>query len=506
MSRSSRKPVATIVSSGIAFVPAAMSPAPTPTQHQVPGLRAPAGVPATAQGFARVLDQVAPSRSEAPAEVMDAAPASSRPDRTAPPDATSSRRGGADEARMPPAEATPPPREGAGATAAAATSPARTATGVKTPRPDSPETEPGTPDAATMAAAFAGNGPAPIPTLPGLPPTTPALPTNPDSAAAGEMAAQAPAPAIEGAIPTGLTAPSPVPAEGSQPSPGEEALATGAPMPCPGLPSGPGRPGPDMAARPARAPRGSGGADRAQAGADPSAAAQSPSGSARPVEIARPAGPGQTNFPPAQEDPASGSRFEIGSVAPVPGAPSRLDPAVVPVPQPGPGMTAPPTFSPAPGSAAYAATAPSLAGQIVPGLVTMGVQPAAGGAPARLSVALRPLELGRLDIAVERGRDGGARIHVLAERPETLALLQRDAAILVAALEQAGLGGTGGTLDLGLARQESGQSGGAAAGGEGQGGQAPAGRGQGQDKRGRPASPPQHSGSRSLRGLLDIAL
>ncbi|WP_165943500.1 flagellar hook-length control protein FliK [Roseicella aquatilis] len=142
----------------------------------------------------------------------------------------------------------------------------------------------------------------------------------------------------------------------------------------------------------------------------------------------------------------------------------------------------------------------------MPGLVTMGVQPAAGGAPARLSVALRPLELGRLDIAVERGRDGGARIHVLAERPETLALLQRDAAILVAALEQAGLGGTGGTLDLGLARQESGQSGGAAAGGEGQGGQAPAGRGQGQDKRGRPASPPQHSGSRSLRGLLDIAL
>ncbi|WP_270938780.1 flagellar hook-length control protein FliK, partial [Falsiroseomonas oryzae] len=69
-----------------------------------------------------------------------------------------------------------------------------------------------------------------------------------------------------------------------------------------------------------------------------------------------------------------------------------------------------------------------------------------------LSLTLEPAELGRVEVAVERS---GAEAHVSlrAERPETLALLQRDRAELERALSDAGLsGGAGGgpSLSFGL--------------------------------------------------------
>jgi Meckel syndrome type 1 protein len=57
-----------------------------------------------------------------------------------------------------------------------------------------------------------------------------------------------------------------------------------------------------------------------------------------------------------------------------------------------------------------------------------------------------------VEIHIERGADGAAAsVQVLAERPETLALLQRDARDLDRTLAQAGIAVAGGGLQFGLA-------------------------------------------------------
>ncbi|MFQ3623701.1 MAG: flagellar hook-length control protein FliK [Acetobacteraceae bacterium] len=87
--------------------------------------------------------------------------------------------------------------------------------------------------------------------------------------------------------------------------------------------------------------------------------------------------------------------------------------------------------------------------QIAPVLVAL-VQ-GGEGAPDRLTVLLEPEELGRIEIAVDRDSDRRVSIAVLAERAETLHLLQRDASLLDRALAQAGVGAEGRSLafDLG---------------------------------------------------------
>jgi flagellar hook-length control protein FliK len=83
--------------------------------------------------------------------------------------------------------------------------------------------------------------------------------------------------------------------------------------------------------------------------------------------------------------------------------------------------------------------------------VTIALALGAGQAP-RLTVALEPETLGRVEIRIERGTDGeAASVQVLAERPETLALLQRDSRDLDRALAQAGISVSSGGLQFGLA-------------------------------------------------------
>ena len=95
-----------------------------------------------------------------------------------------------------------------------------------------------------------------------------------------------------------------------------------------------------------------------------------------------------------------------------------------------------------------------LSAQVAPAVLTMGVSPGADGGPGRLTLAIRPAELGTLQIIAERTEDKTARIAVLAERPETLQLLVRDAPTLEAALRAAGVGEDGGlSLTFGLASQ-----------------------------------------------------
>ena len=121
---------------------------------------------------------------------------------------------------------------------------------------------------------------------------------------------------------------------------------------------------------------------------------------------------------------------------------------------------------------------PPLSAQLAPAVLSMGVVPGADGGPGRLTVAIRPAELGTLQIITERAEDGTARIAVFAERPETLQLLVRDAPTLETALRAAGVDEGGGlSLTFGLANQGPGDGAGDA---RGDASQAP-GRGDGAD-------------------------
>ena len=99
---------------------------------------------------------------------------------------------------------------------------------------------------------------------------------------------------------------------------------------------------------------------------------------------------------------------------------------------------------------------------------------AKGAAPSRLIVALRPQELGAVQVSVEQITGGPAQVQILAERPETLALLHRDRAALEQALQAAGLSLSSEGVSLRLAEPGQFEGGaarhgaaGSAAGGEG---------------------------------------
>jgi flagellar hook-length control protein FliK len=68
----------------------------------------------------------------------------------------------------------------------------------------------------------------------------------------------------------------------------------------------------------------------------------------------------------------------------------------------------------------------------------------------RFEIRLEPEDLGRVEVRLEIGDDGAVQAHLVVDRVETLALLQRDAKTLEGAFEQAGLKPTEGGIDLTL--------------------------------------------------------
>jgi flagellar hook-length control protein FliK len=68
----------------------------------------------------------------------------------------------------------------------------------------------------------------------------------------------------------------------------------------------------------------------------------------------------------------------------------------------------------------------------------------------RISIKLQPPELGRIDVRLDLGTDGRVQAVILAERPATLEILQRDARDLERALNNAGLDAGNGGLSFGL--------------------------------------------------------
>jgi hypothetical protein len=76
-------------------------------------------------------------------------------------------------------------------------------------------------------------------------------------------------------------------------------------------------------------------------------------------------------------------------------------------------------------------------------------------APAPSEIAEVPSPFPAIEVAIDRSR-GEAAIRVTAERPETLALLQRDARDLERALSDAGFGERGPVLSFSLSQGGSG--------------------------------------------------
>ncbi len=70
------------------------------------------------------------------------------------------------------------------------------------------------------------------------------------------------------------------------------------------------------------------------------------------------------------------------------------------------------------------------------------------------TIRLNPPELGRVEVRLEFGADGGVKAALSAEKPETLNLLQRDAAALERALNDAGLKTNSGSLNFSLQQGE----------------------------------------------------
>jgi flagellar hook-length control protein FliK len=97
---------------------------------------------------------------------------------------------------------------------------------------------------------------------------------------------------------------------------------------------------------------------------------------------------------------------------------------------------------------------------------------------SRLTVALHPVELGRVEVKLEIDKDKNVTATVLVDRPATLDLLRNDAKALERALQDAGLQTGSGSLSFNL-RDSSGQDGGSAQNGTGTGGGSGAGNGAG---------------------------
>lgn len=70
----------------------------------------------------------------------------------------------------------------------------------------------------------------------------------------------------------------------------------------------------------------------------------------------------------------------------------------------------------------------------------------------RFDIRLHPEEYGRVDVRLDVDNDGGVKAHLLVDRVDTLAMLQRDAKSLERAFEQAGLKTSDGALQFSLSQ------------------------------------------------------
>jgi flagellar hook-length control protein FliK len=101
------------------------------------------------------------------------------------------------------------------------------------------------------------------------------------------------------------------------------------------------------------------------------------------------------------------------------------------------------------------------AGQSLPAqsgqMIALQIQRNAAAKIDTFTLQLEPADLGRLDIELKFGHDGSLKAHLTVERPETLAMLQKDAAYLERLLQQSGLNTDGQSLSFDLRQHGNGQ-------------------------------------------------
>lgn len=83
--------------------------------------------------------------------------------------------------------------------------------------------------------------------------------------------------------------------------------------------------------------------------------------------------------------------------------------------------------------------------------VILASPPQQSGGPQVTTIQLDPVELGRVEIRIERSTDGPAKVELAAERPDTLLRLVHDQPQLQHALDQAGIPQSGRTITFSLA-------------------------------------------------------
>lgn len=72
----------------------------------------------------------------------------------------------------------------------------------------------------------------------------------------------------------------------------------------------------------------------------------------------------------------------------------------------------------------------------------------------KITIQLKPAELGRIEVRMEVAQDGRTTVHVTADKQDTLDLLQRDSRDLARSLQDAGLRADAGSLSFGLREQQ----------------------------------------------------
>jgi flagellar hook-length control protein FliK len=103
------------------------------------------------------------------------------------------------------------------------------------------------------------------------------------------------------------------------------------------------------------------------------------------------------------------------------------------------------------------ATAQTLPAQTTQ-MIALQIQRNAATRVDSFTLQLDPADLGRLDVELKFHRDGSIQAHLSAERPETLAMLQKDSAHLERILQQAGFDTKDGALSFDLRQQSDGNN------------------------------------------------
>ncbi|GEP08681.1 flagellar hook-length control protein FliK [Methylobacterium gnaphalii] len=133
-----------------------------------------------------------------------------------------------------------------------------------------------------------------------------------------------------------------------------------------------------------------------------------------------------------------------------------------------PAASSAPTEAKAAAAAHQQAAATPAAAPVPLGAVPMTIGLRALGESNRFEIRLDPKELGRIDVSIDIDKQSGTvGARLVVDRPETLALLQRDASSLQQALSQTGLDASAG-IALSLRGDGTGQGNGNAFGANGQ--------------------------------------